>query len=99
MASILLDIVSDIQCQGLDCRGGVHRCARDQNAAVDDKQVWHVMASAVRIYHGVRTVGTHARCPHEMPTGWAQQGVNLDLYSPGSLQHFSSACHTVGHHL
>src|SRR5262245_20718626 len=96
---IVLHMVSDVQGQGLYCRGGIDRAAGNQDAAVDDIQVRHVMAPPVRIHHGVRPVCAHARGAHEMPTSRAQQGIDLHLHRPGSLQHFGGAGDAVGHHL
>src|SRR5215470_8317888 len=72
---IVLHMVSDVQGQGLDRRGGIDRGAGHQDAAVDDTQVRHVMAPPVRIHYRVRPVCAHTRGAHEMPTGRAQQGI------------------------
>src|SRR6185437_4835939 len=45
----LLDLVGDVERQRLDCRGRVHAAGRDEEAAVDDEQVLHIMRPAPAI--------------------------------------------------
>src|SRR5512142_2233346 len=46
----LLDAVGDVQRQCLDRGGRVHAARRDEDAAIDDEQVLHVVAASPGIH-------------------------------------------------
>src|SRR5712691_5755665 len=47
----LLHLIRDIERQSLDRGGRVHAARGHPDAAIDDEQVLHVMATAPRIHH------------------------------------------------
>src|SRR5579863_2934044 len=47
----LLHRVGDIKRQGLDCTGRIHAARGDEDAAIDDEQVLHIVTSAPFIDH------------------------------------------------
>src|SRR5271166_2071235 len=85
----LLDAVGDVKRQRLDRSCRVHPSRGDEDAAIDDEQVLHVMAAAPFIHHGSGRVGAHARGPHQMPAAIGDRSLVPDVVGPSGTQDFS----------
>src|SRR6266581_934498 len=62
-----LHLVGDMERDGLNGRGRVHSARGDEDAAVDDEQVLHVMRPPPFVHHGTRGIGAHPRRAEQMP--------------------------------
>src|ERR1700733_14645654 len=63
----LLHLIGDVERDGLDGGGRVHAARRDEQAAVDDEQVFDVVRAAPFVDHRARRVGAHPRGAEQMP--------------------------------
>src|ERR1700729_3015873 len=63
----LLDAVGDIERQRLDGRGRIDAAGGHPDAAIDDEEVLHVVATAPLVDHRALGVGAHPRGAEQVP--------------------------------
>src|SRR5689334_13171278 len=63
----LLHLIGDVERDGLDGGGRIDAARGDEQAAVDDEEVLHVVRTAPFIDHRALRVGAHARGAEQVP--------------------------------
>ena len=71
--------VGDVERQRLDRAGRVHAGRGDEDAAVDDEQVLHVVAAAPFVDHRALGIGAHARGAHQVPAAIGDRRFDADV--------------------
>src|SRR6185437_12843677 len=87
----LLDAVSDVQRQCLDRGGWIHTTGRDEDAAIDDEQVLHVMAASPGIHHRTLGIVAHACRAEQVPAAIEHGALDEDVPCTGSGQDLLAA--------
>ena len=96
---VLLDRVGDVERARLDRARAIHAARRDEDAAVDDEQVLHVVAAPPAVHDGGRRVVAHARRAHQVPARRPQRPHAHDIRGAGRAHHLFAAFEPVLHQL
>src|SRR5882724_5680881 len=81
-----LHLVGDVERDGLNGGGRVHPARGDEDAAVDDEQVLHVMRPAPRVHHGTCGIGAHPRGAEQVPAAIGDRTVDADVGRAGGVK-------------
>src|SRR6187402_461876 len=87
----LLHLVGDVEREGLDGGGRVHTARGDENAAVDDEEVLHVVGATPFVDDGALGVGAHPRGAEQVPAAPGDRTVDADVGRAGGLQNLAAA--------
>src|SRR5579872_7471527 len=94
----LLHGIGDIKRQSLDGTGRIHAAGGDEDAAIDDEQVLHIMTSAPAVHHRPFRVGPHAGRAEQVPAAIHNRAVHTDIGGARRLKYFLRARSAVVHH-
>src|SRR5437588_11148126 len=98
MGEALLHLVGDIERDGLNGGGRVDAAGSDEHAAVDDKEIFHVVRAAPFVHHGTIGIGAHAGGAEQMPAAVGNRAVDADVGGAGGGEHFRAARDAVVQH-
>src|SRR3569832_415598 len=95
----LLHLIGDVERDGLDGGGRIDAARGDEQAAVDDEEVLHVMRTAPFIDHGAFGIGAHPRSAEQMPAAIEDRRVDVDVGGAGSFENLLRPRDAMRHHL
>ena len=82
----VLDAVGDVERERLDRPRRVHTGRSHKDAAVDDEQVFHVMAATPLVHDRTHWIDAHPRSSHQVPSALDDRGLVPHVVRPGSAQ-------------
>src|SRR6201995_497627 len=95
----LLHLVGDVERKRLDGGGRIDAARGDEDAAVDDEEVLHVVRAAPFVDDGFRGIGAHPRSAEQMPAAPGDRRVEADGGRARRFQELATAIERMLHHL
>src|SRR5580704_18159570 len=94
----LLHLIGDIERQRLDGGGRVHAAGGDEEASVDDEQVFHVVRTPPLVHDRAIRVGAHPGGAEKVPAAIKDRAVDADVSRLRRGEDFLRTGDTVIHH-
>src|SRR5438067_3110777 len=93
-----LHLIGDVERDGLNGGGRVHPARSDENAAVDDEEVLHVVRPAPFIHDRALGISPHPCGAEQMPAAVEDWTVDADVGGAGGGEHLFGARDAMFHH-
>src|SRR6266568_8097118 len=87
----LLHLVGDVERDGLDGGGRIDSARGDENAAVDDEEILHVMRAAPFVDDGALGISPHPRGAEQMPAAPRDRRIDADVGCAGGFENLAAA--------
>src|SRR4051812_18460692 len=94
----LLDLVGDIERDGLDGGGRIDAARGHEHAAVDNEQVFDVVRATPFVHHRACGIGAHARGAKQMPAAPGDRIVDAEVGGAGGFENLPAARQSMIHH-